>query len=261
MKKLEILNINSLKIRKVKCNKIYFDYFNRHYMILDNDELLRVSLYEREFNEFGYTKAHYMATSRFEINAMKFIKDISKNNSSENITYSNIDKEFFIKQLTLQGLIVGMYLAEYESNEIEKEEIRRSIKKLQYEIQEFNTKLINIDKNYLKTNNHGSKQYTNKLKEEISERVKGANEGTYCKEYNAYYGDIHPLYGGVLTDLFNLKCGTVFQCTNGNWYGLISADEHGDKAVIPLKGFKDKEETIIKLTSKNHSLYIKLEED
>ena len=72
---------------------------------------------------------------------------------------------------------------------------------------------------------------------------------SWCEEYNDFYGNSDPKYGGVLTDLRTLPAGTEFYVTNGAWCGKILPDNcilvHGPKT-----------DNIVKLTDNHHSLYI-----
>lgn len=71
----------------------------------------------------------------------------------------------------------------------------------------------------------------------------------WCEEYKDFYGNSHPEYGGVLTDLRTLPVGTEFYVANGAWCGKTLSDNrilmHGSKA-----------DAIVALTDEHHSLYI-----
>ena len=71
----------------------------------------------------------------------------------------------------------------------------------------------------------------------------------WCEEYQDYYGNSHPKYGGKLTDLRTLPVGKEFFVTNGCWYGKILAD---NKMLIycPTGDF------IVEFTEHYHSLYL-----
>ena len=75
------------------------------------------------------------------------------------------------------------------------------------------------------------------------------NDKIWCEEYNDYYGNHHPQYGGTLTDLRTLPVGTSFFVANGWRHGEILQDNrmlvHGPK-----------EDWIVELTDKYHSLYL-----
>lgn len=45
------------------------------------------------------------------------------------------------------------------------------------------------------------------------------NNKLWCEEYQDYYGNSHPEYGGILTDLQELPVGTKFFVANGLWEG------------------------------------------
>ena len=77
----------------------------------------------------------------------------------------------------------------------------------------------------------------------------GNNNKIWCEEYNDYYGNSSPEYGGTLTDLRKLPVGTKFFVANGWWYGEILSDN------CMLVHAPD-EDLIVKLTDKYHSLYL-----
>jgi hypothetical protein len=72
----------------------------------------------------------------------------------------------------------------------------------------------------------------------------------WCEEYNDYYGNSHPNYGGVLTDLRTLPVGTEFFVANGYWSGKILSDNQM-LVYCPTGDF------IVKLTDEYHSLYLR----
>lgn len=72
----------------------------------------------------------------------------------------------------------------------------------------------------------------------------------WCEEYQDYYGNHHPEYGGTLTDLYKLPIGTKFYVANGCWTGEILSDNH-------ILVHAPKDDVVVKLTDKSHSLYLK----
>lgn len=72
----------------------------------------------------------------------------------------------------------------------------------------------------------------------------------WCEEYNDYYGNSHPDYGGVLTDLRTLPVETEFFVANGYWSGKILS-ENQMLVYCPTGDF------IVKLTDEYHSLYLR----
>ena len=71
----------------------------------------------------------------------------------------------------------------------------------------------------------------------------------WCEEYKDFYGNSHPEYGGILTDLCTLPVGTEFYVANGAWYGKTLPDNY-----ILIHG--PKMDDVVQLTDKHHSLYI-----
>ena len=72
----------------------------------------------------------------------------------------------------------------------------------------------------------------------------------WCEEYQDYYGNSDPKYGGVLTDLRTLPPGTKFFVANGWWTGEVLADNY----ILIHRPDKD---VIMKLTDENCALYLK----
>lgn len=77
------------------------------------------------------------------------------------------------------------------------------------------------------------------------------NTKIWCEEYQDYYGNSDPKYGGVLTDLRALPEGTEFFVANGWWAGKILSDNR------ILVYVHTGENMVVELTDKYHSLYLK----
>ena len=75
---------------------------------------------------------------------------------------------------------------------------------------------------------------------------------TWCEEYQDYYGNSHPEYGGILTDLRTLPVGTEFYVANGAWHGKTLSDNR-----ILIHGLKA--DAIVAFTDEHHSLYIEVD--
>lgn len=71
----------------------------------------------------------------------------------------------------------------------------------------------------------------------------------WCEEYNDYYGNSHPKYGGKLTDLRKLPIGTKFFVANGWWHGEVLPDNC-------ILVHEPNRKNIVKLTDDYHSLYL-----
>ena len=76
-----------------------------------------------------------------------------------------------------------------------------------------------------------------------------SNNRIWCEEYNDYYGNSHPEYGGILTDLRKLPVGTNFFVANGWWEGEILSDNR-------ILVHAPSDDLIVKLTDKYHALYL-----
>lgn len=242
MEILKITDLTKLKFTKVKGWKVYFDYEDQHYMLLDDsDEDAHLSLYRRKIDN-GKVTVTWLNGKVTSLNVYSIIKDISKRRPT-NLVYANIDREYFVKKLVELGFTKGLFEKEYENKQNQELKIKEEIARL-------NTRLLDFAKNWEKTRGHGSKCYTSSLKAKVADRITPAKDGDWCEEYNDYYGNTHPKYGGTLTDLFGLPVGCSFYVTNGCYDAIIEVDEHGDKCVSTCC-------TCDKLTEACHSMYIK----
>lgn len=178
-----------------------------------------------------------------------------------NITYTNIDRIYLLKYLTDIDIVDGFFEDIVKLNRKEHLEFCERIQKIKAEIQELEQQRKALETSSIRMgpSNHGSKIYSNKIKAEVSDRNidKAYKTGDYIKKYNAKIGDTHPEYGGVLTDLRGLKYGTTFNCKNGDWFGVIICNDHGDKTVAVINPFDSiQKENLI--TEENCCLYIEL---
>lgn len=241
---LKINDLSKLKIRKVKSYKIYFDYDNKSYLLIDDsDEDSHMSLYKRNFVAENRIQLEFISGA-YTSDINQYIKDISKKQPTH-IVYSNIDREYFVKKLVEHGLVDGNFKYIFDILENKVAEIDKKIMKLQKQ-------KSNLYKEWRTTNNHGSKQYTHDLKVKVAERVKEKvhKNGDFCEQYNDYYGNTHPKYGGILTDLRGLDIGTQIYVCNGCYNAVICADKHGDKCIMT-------DYTCVKLTKNHNAAYIK----
>ena len=250
--KINITDISKLRITKVKPWKIYFKYNEDEYMLIeDTDEDAHISLYKRYKLNSGNHRVECINGAITCMSISTFIKDISKKRA-KHIVYANIDRNNFVIKLLELGFSTG-YLEERQSRYNEKQyEIDTKIEELQSKI----TQLIHDKHELLKDKQNirklGSKTANaNIIKREMAERVHGKKDGEWCEQYNDYYGNSDPIYGGKLTDLYNLPVGTWFNVANGAYNAHIGYNEHGDKCIVT-------DVNCIKLTPKFHSLYIEL---
>lgn len=252
MYKIEIKDLNKLKFKRVKSWSIKFAYEDETYLIhLCNapEEDNTLELYTFDCDENGKYHLDLLNANIATKTPMELIKDISNPFcNKKTITYSNIDKQYFVKKLVELGWCKCAYNTEYQDYIEEVERLKSEIKALE-------NKIELARKNWEITERHGSKTSSldRQFKIKACERIKGAKDKTVCKQagYTQYkYGDTHPEYGGVLTDLFNLTYGTEFYCTNGKYLAVIGFDDHGDKCVLTPNG-------AVKLTKLNHVAFIK----
>ena len=150
--KLEITDLSLLRIRRVFDWKIYFDYNGEHYMIIsDDDEDIHTSFYKREIDSQGKVTMHCLCGVFRHCCANTFIRDVSKTHKG-GLTYSNIDREFFVKQLVAFGFAGGLFEKEYKYKEKRKAAIEKEIVKLREEMHV-------LENNWRTTSGHGSKCY------------------------------------------------------------------------------------------------------
>lgn len=242
-----IEDLSKLKITKVKHWKVCFEYSGDKYILIsdsDSDDCGLI-LYKKTLLDKDKFKLEFIASKLTSEQPSELIMDISKNKPTS-LVYSNINREFFVKKLTELGFNNGKYKDEYQA-------VQDNVHEIYEEIRELTRKASGLYKEWRTTNKRGSKQYGIEIKRKVAERVEGAKVGEYCEEYNAYYGDVHPEYGGKLVDLFNFEVGTSFYVTNGGYSALISVDEHGDKVIVTPC-------SVMKLTKNKHSAYIYEEE-
>ena len=101
---LGIKNLTLLKITKVKPWEIFFDYNNKHYFLHGKNEEYEEfqELYERYLDKNGnYTLEFIKGCSETEDVKSIYIK----NAYGKSIVYSQIDKDFFVKQLMKYGFV------------------------------------------------------------------------------------------------------------------------------------------------------------
>lgn len=247
MKKINITDLKKLKITKVRPWKIYFKYENKNYMLISENEDEHISFFEREISN-GKIRLHFINSTNTWGGIQSFIKDISKH-AVTNVVYTNIDKEFFVKKLIALDLVCGIYSTEYTNTVNKMQNIQDEIDALQKRINDLKTKSKEYHNKYFSTAGHGSKCYGDKFRIQQAERIEGAKDGDYCAQYNDFYGNTHPKYGGTLTDLYNLPVSTHFHVANGCYDAIISFDEKGNKCVVTDVSCRE-------LTEECHSLYI-----
>lgn len=240
MNKLMIENEKDFRIVKYikKNNILRFKYSNEKYQLrVESVPNTLTTLYYTldKYNPSinGYTNLCVGEFTTYYLSDL--LIDVSKHNKSDNITYTNIDKVYLIKMLTFMGLVGGKYDKARQITLEQQADIDGRIKKLEEQISNLETAKEAVFKKYFSTTGHGSKLSPHVIKAEMSDRNigKGYKKGDYIEQYDACIGDKG--YGGVLTDLRELPCGTCFLCCNGNWYGSIGYNNKGNKTVDILE--------------------------
>lgn len=238
---LNITSLDKLQITKVKDWKVHFTYDGTKYCLIDiSDDDRCIALFKIEYNEITKRYFNEIIGSKITTHTPKdSIKYIGKGE-----VYSQIDKEHFVKKLVELGFSDGLYKFEYVA-------YLNEVCKLNKEIKELQDKLGSLRKDWSHTSGHGSKTSSldRAFKVKHAESIVGHKDGEWCEKCHDYYGNTHPIYGGVLTDLRNLPVGTEFLCMNGSWVGKIGYDNKGHKTVIIGKDEKT-------LTEEVHALYI-----
>ena len=145
---LNIDNLDKLKITKIKPWCIYFTYDNKYYMVHEDSEGYYgyINLYERIINENGTV----MDTIPLETNVTYYsgisnVSELIKNkytNTKRCLIYKHLDKEYFVKKLTMSGYIKSKYSKEIDYIEFNNKFIRNQINILREQINELKYKLI-----------------------------------------------------------------------------------------------------------------------
>ena len=153
--KIHIEDLMLLKITKVTTWKIYFQYSNKSYMLIDDsEEDAHISLYEREISN-NKIRLHFLNGAITLGGTNLFIKDVSKK-KAKHLVYSNIDREYFVKKLVKLGFSSGLYEQEYIELNKKKEEL--------------NSKQFDeLKRAWYITSGHGSKSYGNRYKQKENE--------------------------------------------------------------------------------------------
>lgn len=68
------------------------------------------------------------------------------------------------------------------------------------------------------------------LKTEKSESL-NTKKQEINETFGLLYGNIHPQYGGLITNLATLPDKTYSYVTNGNWDGYVDSDDNGNKII------------------------------
>ena len=142
-KKLHISSLEEFKITKVKDKEVYFTYKNTKYVIFSAN--VSIALYERIKTENGYDISLVSACIK-KIDINNLIVDTISKNKPKNLTYSNINKPYFIKGLTLLGLVTSVYSNEYDN-------LKKKLQDIDNKIAELVLSKDTLTEDWLKTNN------------------------------------------------------------------------------------------------------------
>jgi hypothetical protein len=137
--KLEIRDLSLLKINKVKDWAVYFTYDNEKYLLHGSSDggdysmtlYLRIPIgsdgkYKLESITGKYTSSDYVSDY---INVNKLGKGKNKT-----IHYCDIDKEYFVKQLTKEGFVTGVLDEKVDAIKLKNKVRQEEIKKLREQI-------------------------------------------------------------------------------------------------------------------------------
>lgn len=139
--KINITDLNLLKITRIRDWAISFDYDQKHYLLHGASELGEGSwaeLFEKTYDEKGRYHLNYMGQS----NGSEYVKnDYIQLQKGTTIVYSQINKLFFVYMLTYNNLATGIMEKKVEA-------VRERQKVLQSEIYECEKKLFELRKEY-----------------------------------------------------------------------------------------------------------------
>ena len=112
MNKVNITDLDKLKITKVKTWVVYFTYDEQRYFLHDDsDEDRCIGLYKK--NDKNIEEIGGAITLSYPCDFIRVKKNIKPpkkwNSTACNIVYNQIDKEYFVKKLTRQGIIDSLF--------------------------------------------------------------------------------------------------------------------------------------------------------
>ena len=169
MEKIKIKDLTKLKITKVTSWKVYFDYEEQHYMLIDDsDEDAHLSLYKRDIDN-GKVNLTWMNGKVTTLRIRSIIKDISKRRPTSTV-YANIDREHFVKKLLELEFSSGIFEDVYNRN-------KEQIKVLRKQMAQLNKRVSELQNEWEETSGHGSKCYRIGVKYNVANRVTPAKNG------------------------------------------------------------------------------------
>lgn len=132
MDKLNITDLDKLKITKVKPWVVYFTYDGQRYFLHDDsEEDMCIGLYKK--NDKNIEKFIGTITISKPYDFIRIKKAIKP---SKTLVYNQIDKEYFVKKLTKQGIINSLF----------QKDIDKLNKKISFNKEEIRKLKIEIDK-------------------------------------------------------------------------------------------------------------------
>lgn len=137
--KLEIKDISLLKIDKLKDWAVYFTYGNERYLLHGSSDGgdYSMTLYLRvpigEDGKFKLEPIQGKYTSNDSVSDYIKVNKLGKG-KSKTIHYSEIDKEFFVKQLTVNGFVSGVLDEKINVIKLKNKTRQEEIKKLREQI-------------------------------------------------------------------------------------------------------------------------------
>lgn len=148
--KLAIEDLSLLKIDKVKDWAVYFTYDNDKYLLHGASDGCEssVTLYLRipinNKGRYNLEAIHGQYTSSDSVSRYIKVNKIGSGRSNT-IHYSEIDKEFFVKQLTNDGYVSGMMDEKVDSIKIKNQVRQEEIKKLREQIRKIEKQIKELE--------------------------------------------------------------------------------------------------------------------
>lgn len=141
-----ITDLSKLKITKVKQWAINFDYEDKHYFIHGRYEYGEGSgqdFYERILDENGHYELIHITSKWFEEDNLPvyYIKNYHK---FRNYVYNQIDKDFFVKQLTKIGFADSDFVEVVKKEKKTIDDLKEEIKKHQDSITKLRSKISEL---------------------------------------------------------------------------------------------------------------------
>lgn len=149
MDKLNITDLDKLKITKVKPWVVYFTYDGQRYFLHDDsDEDRSTGLYKK--NDRNIELIGAAITLSFPSHFIRVKKNIKepKGYPTLNVVHNQIDKEYFVKRLTREGIIDSLFNKDVEDLELDINSLKDLIKRYQNKIEKVRKIIKDVEEEF-----------------------------------------------------------------------------------------------------------------